>query len=288
MVEALNKLGLEVVLLEQSPQLMPNLDADMSALIQKYLESEGIAVMTENKVTAFSGNAAGELSAVETESENSISADLALLALGVRPNVKLAQMAGIELGQTGAIAVAESMRTNVIDVYAAGDCAEVKHLITNRYIYLPSGATANKQGRVAGENAAGGYAAFKGIVGTAVNKVMDMVSARTGLTEKEANRFGYSVKTVQVDAPARASYYQTPPTISTKLIYDGKSGRLLGGQMVGREGVAKRIDVLATALQARMTIEDISRLDLSYTPPFANVWDAILVAANVAMQEWVD
>ena len=163
------------------------------------------------------------------------------------------------------------MRTSAIDVYAAGDCAEVKYLMTNRYIYRPSGTTANKQGRVAGENSAGGYATFKGIVGTAANKVMDMVYARTGLTEKEANRFGHVFKTVQVDVPAHASYYKTPPQISIKLVYDSRSGRLLGGQMVGREGIAKRIDVLATALHARMTIEDISRLDLSYAPPFAPV-----------------
>ena len=285
MVEALDKLGLEVVLLEQASQLLPNLDADMSELIQKYLVSEGITVMTENKVVEFSANAAGEISAVHTENGNSTSADLAILALGVRPNVQFAKIAGIEVGATGAIAVTESMRTSAIDVYAAGDCAEVKHLITNRYIYLPSGTTANKQGRVAGENAAGGYATFKGIVGTAVNKVMDMAYARTGLTEKEANSLGYVFKTVQVDVPAHASYYKSPPQISVKLVYDSRSGRLLGGQMVGQEGIAKRIDVLATVLHARMTIEDISRLDLSYAPPFAPVWDAILVAANIAMRE---
>jgi NADPH-dependent 2,4-dienoyl-CoA reductase/sulfur reductase-like enzyme len=295
MVEALDELGLEVVLLEQSSQLLPNLDADMSALVEKYLVLKGITVMTENKVIAFSANATGEFSAVHTENGNSISADLAFLGLGVRPNVQLAKMAGIEIGATGAIAVTESMRTSAIDVYAAGDCTEVKHLITNKYIYLPSGTTANKQGRVAGENAAGGYATFKGIVGTAVNKVMDMVYARTGLTEKEANNLGYIFKTAQVDVPAHASYYKSPPQISIKLVYDSRNGRLLGGQMVGHpplaststggEGIAKRIDVLATALQAGMTIEDISRLDLSYAPPFAPVWDAILVAANVAMRE---
>jgi len=284
-VEALDRLGLEVVLLEQASQLLPNLDADMSELIKKYLVSEGITVMTDNKVVAFSANVAGEFSAVHTENGNNISADLAILALGVRPNVQFAKIAGIEVGATGAIAVTESMRTSAIDVYAAGDCAEVKHLITNRYIYLPSGTTANKQGRVAGENAAGGYATFKGIVGTAVSKVMDMAYARTGLTEKEANSLGYAFKTVRVDVPAHASYYKSPHHISVKLVYDSRSGQLLGGQMVGQEGIAKRIDVLATALHARMTIEDISRLDLSYAPPFAPVWDAILVATNVAMRE---
>ncbi|HIE28149.1 TPA: NADH oxidase [Candidatus Poribacteria bacterium] len=286
MVEALDKLGLKVVLIEQTPQLLPNFDADMSKLVQEYLVvSEGINVMTESKVVGFSANTSGELSEVRTANGDCISADLAILALGVRPNTRLAKMAGIEVGSTGAIAVTESMRTSAIDVYAAGDCAEVKHLMTNRYIYLPAGTTANKQGRVAGENAAGGYAAFKGIMATAVNKVMDMVYARTGLTEKEAKSFGYAVKTAKVDAPAHALYYKNPPQISIKLIYDDRSGRLLGGQMVGLEGIAKRIDVLATALQARMTIEDISRLDLSYAPPFAPVWDAILVAANVARRE---
>ncbi|MFQ6039914.1 MAG: FAD-dependent oxidoreductase, partial [Candidatus Poribacteria bacterium] len=285
MVEALDRLGLEVVLIEQTPQLLPNFDADMSELVQKYLVSAGVNIITESEVVRFSANTSGELSEVCTANGDCISADLAILALGVRPNVQLAKMAGIEVGSTGAIAVTESMRTNAIDVYAAGDCAEVKHLMTNRYTYLPSGTTANKQGRVAGENAAGGYAAFKGVVGTAVNKVMDMVYARTGLTEEEAKSFGYAVKTVRVDAPAHALYYKNPPQIAIKLVYDDRSGRLLSGQMVGQEGIAKRIDVLATALQARMTIEDISRLDLSYAPPFAPVWDAILVAANVAKRE---
>jgi len=285
MVESLDKLGFEVVLLEQALQLLPNLDIDMSTLVEKYLVSEGITVMTENKVTAFSANSTGEFSEVYTENGNHVSADFAVLALGVRPNAQIAKMAGIEIGSTGAIAVTESMRTSAIDIYAAGDCAEVKHLITNKYIYLPAGTTANKQGRVAGENAAGGYATFKGVFGTAVNKVMDMAYARTGLTEKEANHFGHVVKTVQVDVPAHAEYYKNPLRISVKLVYDNRNGRLLGGQMVGQKGIAKRIDVLATALQARMTIEDLSRLDLSYAPPFAPVWDAILVAANVAMRE---
>jgi len=191
MVEALTRLGMKVVLLEQLPQLLPNFDADMSAMVQAYLESEYTTVMTANRVSAFSANAAGELAEVQTESGNRFEADLALLALGVRPNIELAKTAGIQLGRTGAIAVEESMRTSAIDVYAAGDCAEVKHLITNRYVYLPSGTTANKQGRVAGENAAGGYATFKGIMGTAVNKVMDMAYARTGLTETAARNLGY-------------------------------------------------------------------------------------------------
>ena len=285
MVEALTRLGIKVVLLEQLPQLLPNFDADMSALVQAYLESEGIPVMTENQVRGFSANAAGELAEVQTESGNRFEAELALLALGVRPNVELATTAGIQLGRTGAISVEDNMCTSAVDIYAAGDCVEVKHLITNRYIYLPSGPTANKQGRVAGENAAGGYATFKGVMGTAVNKVMDIAYARTGLTETAALNLGYAVKTVLIDAPARASYYQSPPSISVKLVYDRRSGRLLGGQMVGQEGGAKRIDVIATALQARMTIEDISRLDLSYAPPFAPVWEAILVAANVAMRD---
>jgi len=285
MVEALTRLGIKVVLLEQAPQLLLNFDADMSALVQEYLESEGIPVMTDNQVSGFSANASGELAEVHAESGNRFEAGLALLALGVRPNVEVAQTAGIQLGRTGAIAVEDNMRTSATDIYAAGDCVEVKHLITNRYIYLPSGPTANKQGRVAGDNAAGGYATFKGVMGTAVSKVMGIAYARTGLTETEALNLGYTVKTTLIDAPAHASYYQSPPPISVKLVYDRRNGRLLGGQMVGQEGVAKRIDVIATALHARMTIEDISRFDLSYAPPFAPVWDAILVAANVAMRD---
>jgi NADPH-dependent 2,4-dienoyl-CoA reductase/sulfur reductase-like enzyme len=174
------------------------------------------------------------------------------------------------------------MRTNVSDVYAAGDCAEVFHLVTGEPAYIPLGSTANKQGRVAGENAAGGEVAFGGVVGTMVVRGFDLAVARTGLTESEARAAGYAATGTMIRAMDRPGYFPGAAPIHVKLVADEETGQLLGGQIAGKHGVAKRIDVLATALHHNLTVTDLRRLDLSYAPPFAPVWDPILVAANVA------
>jgi CoA-dependent NAD(P)H sulfur oxidoreductase len=172
------------------------------------------------------------------------------------------------------------METNIPGVFAAGDCAEAFHLVLGRPVYIPLGTTANKQGKVAGENAVGGNAIFKGIVGTAVFKVFELEVARTGISEKQAKEEGIDYVSTVIEHGSRAHYYPGGSKIRVKLIAERKTGRLLGAEMVGRDGVAKRIDVFATALHARMSIDEIAGLDLSYAPPFAPVWDPILIAAN--------
>lgn len=216
--------------------------------------------------------------------QGAFEADLVLLALGVVPNSALAQAAGIAVGVKGAIVTDDRMRTNLPNVYAAGDCAEALHRVIGQGTYIPLGTTANKQGRVAGSNAAGVQATFEGIVGTAVTKVCDVHAARTGLTEKQARELGYQVSVTQIKAPSRAHYYPGGVPVHVRLVVDAESGELLGGQVVGREGVARRIDVLATALHQGWTVEELAHLDLAYAPPFSPVWDPLLVAANVALK----
>jgi len=176
------------------------------------------------------------------------------------------------------------LRTNIPDIYAAGDCAEATQMVTGKKVYIPLGATANKQGRIAGENAAGMNHVFEGVVGTAVTKIFDLEVARTGLSPLEAQREGIDHFVSTIKGRSRSSAYPEGKPITVTYIVEKRSGRLLGAQMTGNEGVAHRIDTLATALYSRMTLDDVARLDLAYAPPFATVWDPILVAANVALK----
>ncbi len=279
MAEALAAHGIQVTLLEMLPQVMPNMDADMATHVQKELERQGVNLQLEHPVEAFEGNS--RVREVLAGGER-FPADIVIFSVGVRPNVTLAREAGIALGPTGAVAVDDHQRTNMPNVWAAGDVAEALHLVTNKPAYIPLGTTANKQGRVAGTNAAGGDAAFAGVVGTAVVKVFDLHAARTGLSEREAQAEGFDVASVTITSSSRAHYMPGHQPVHVKLIFEKGSHRILGAQMVGREGIAKRIDVIAAALHAGWTTHDLAKLDLSYAPPFAPVWDPILVAANVA------
>jgi len=282
MVETFRRLGLEARMVIRSGKVMrKTLDDDVRALVEEELAHQGVEVVT-GKPVAFEGD--GRVEAVVTEDGAYHPCDVALLGVGARPEVSLARAAGVALGATGAIATDSHMRTNLPDVYAAGDCAEAFHLVAGKPAYIPLGSTANKQGRVAGENVAGGEATFGGVVGTMVVRVFDLAVARTGLTATQARSLGYSVRAPMIRAMDSSHYFPGASSIHVKLVMDEETGRLLGGQIVGRKGVAKRVDVLATALHHRLTVPDLQRLDLSYAPPFAPVWDPILVAANVAMK----
>ena len=279
MAEALAAHGIHVTLVEMLPQVLPNMDADMVQHVHEELERQGVDLQLEHRVEAFAGN--GRVREVIAGGEH-FPADIVIFSVGVKPNVTLAREAGIALGPTGAVAVDDHMRTNVPNVWAAGDVAEAHHLVTGKPAYIPLGTTANKQGRVAGTNAAGGDARFAGVVGTAVVKVFDLEVARTGLSERQAREEGFDPASVTVTASSRAHYMPGHQPIHVKLVFEKGSHRLLGAQMVGREGVAKRIDIIAAALHAGWTTYDLATLDLSYAPPFAPVWDPVLVAANVA------
>jgi NADPH-dependent 2,4-dienoyl-CoA reductase/sulfur reductase-like enzyme len=213
-------------------------------------------------------------------------ADIVIIAIGVRPEVALAKGAGIEIGKTGAISVNRNLQTAIENIYAGGDCTEVTHLVSGERVYIPLGTTANKQGRIAGRNVVQpGCCQFRGVVGTAVTKVCDLEVARTGLSLMEAKRLGLDVTTATITANSRASAYPGNQKITISLILDKTSKRVLGAEMAGKEGVAKRIDIFATALHNQMTVHALAQLDLSYAPPFAPVWDPILVAANVGRKK---
>jgi NADPH-dependent 2,4-dienoyl-CoA reductase/sulfur reductase-like enzyme len=283
MAESFHELGLETTIIGRPPQVLKRFDSDMAQLVQDELESKGIRLSLGDEVKALEGDAQGRVRWV-ISSKGTFEADLVLLAMGVRPNAALAKTAGVALGETGAIATDSQMRTNLPDVFAAGDCAEAYHRITGRGAYIPLATTANKQGRVAGTNLGGGYAEFEGVVGTAITKVLDVYAALAGLAEKEARALGYAVQSTTIQAGSRAHYYPGGRPMHVKLVVEEGSGRLLGGQIVGDEGAGPRINVLATALHKGMTVEELSRLDLAYVPPIAPVWDPLLVAANVALK----
>jgi NADPH-dependent 2,4-dienoyl-CoA reductase/sulfur reductase-like enzyme len=279
MAETFRRLGLEVTMVIRSGKVLrATLDDDMRELVHAELARHGVEVV-QGSPLAFDGDR--RLEGVVT-GDGRYPCDLVLMGMGARPNAELAQAAGVALGATGAIATDATMRTNLPGIYAAGDCAEALHLVTRQPVYIPLGSTANKQGRVAGENAAGGQATFGGVTGTMVVRCFDRAVASTGLTATQAQAAGFSVRETRIRAKDISHYFPGATDIHVKLVVDADSDRLLGGQIVGLRGVAKRVDVLAAALYNRMTIAELRQLDLSYAPPFAPVWDPILVAANVA------
>jgi len=283
MCESFRKRGLEVAVIEKMDRVLGTMDTEITSIVEEKLKDEGVKLYKGTSVEGFKGSK-GKVEKVVTD-KGEFDADLVLLAIGARPNSELAKKAGIALGVAGAIQIDEYMSTNVADVFAAGDCAEAMHLVTGKKAYIALGTTANKQGRLAGENAAGLNKKFDGIVGTAVTKIFDLEVARTGLSSVDAQREGLKFFTSAIQGWSRSKAYPAGKRMTVLYVVEGGTGRLLGTQMVGQEGVAHRIDTLAACLYGRMTIEDVASLDLGYAPPFATVWDPILVAANVAVKK---
>jgi NADPH-dependent 2,4-dienoyl-CoA reductase/sulfur reductase-like enzyme len=273
MAEAFLRRGMKVTLVEADEQVMRTMDPDMAAPIATALRQLGIDVRLGVKAEGF------EDGAVHT-SAGPIRADIVVLGLGVAPNAALAADAGVKTGVRGAIRVNRRQQTSVAGVYAAGDCAESYHRVTQRQVHVALGTVANKQGRVAGLNLGGGYATFPGVIGTAITKVCDFEVARTGVNQEEADRAGFEYETVKIDSTTRAGYFPGTQPITIKMLAERDTRRVLGAQIVGREGAAKRIDVLATAITAEMTVDDVIDLDLAYAPPFSGVWDAVHIAAR--------
>lgn len=286
MAEAFKMQGLDVSVVHRGAQPMPTLDPDMGALIADAMSKMGIALHSGEEVVGFEARR-GRVAAVVTDA-GSMPADIVVLGLGVRPNSALAAAAGIPIGPTGAIRVDRRMRTEADGVWAAGDCAEKFHRISRGPASLPLGTHANKEGRVAGINIGGGYATFPGVIGTAVSKICELEVARTGLRESEAPPAGFEPLSVVVDSTTRAGYYPGAQPIKTKLVVEKRSGRLLGAQIVGREGAAKRIDVLAAVLWSGLGVDEILNLDLSYAPPYSPLWDPVLIAARKAWERVED
>jgi len=278
-VEALVQCGCQVTVVEMLPQILRMLDREMARLAERHLESHGVKVMTNTQVIAFEGE--GQVSGVLT-SRGRLPADLVVLGIGVRPNVELARSAGLRIGPTGAIQVDTGMRTSDPDVYAAGDCAESTDLVTGKPCYVPMGSTANKQGRVAAINICGGQDEFPGVLGSAVCRVFDFCVARTGLTEVAARQQGYEVTTVLAPESDRPHYMPTAKALVIKLVVDTRTRKLLGAQAVGPGDGDKRMDVAAMAITAGITVDQLSKVDLCYAPPYSPALDNIITAANVA------
>jgi NADPH-dependent 2,4-dienoyl-CoA reductase/sulfur reductase-like enzyme len=279
MAESFTEVGMKVTVVEKMPGIVGTLDDEITEIIEKELSRNGVTLLKSRAVVEFAGSNS-HLSRAILDSGETVDADIAVVGAGLRPNSELARDAGIELGRTGAIKINQRMETNTPDIYAAGDCAEAYHLVLGRNVYIPLATTANKQGRAAGENIAGGNASFPGIVGTAIFKVFDLEVGRTGITEKEARGEGIEYVSNVIEHGSRAPYYPGVSPIRVKLLADKKTGRLLGAQMVGKEGVAKRMDVIATALTVKMTAHEMRDLDLGYAPPFSPPYDPILIAAD--------
>ena len=283
LADALTRRGIQVTLAGRSPSVLRTVDPPLGRLLRAELGRNGVEVLTDAAV--------GSIARVDRRLEVSIAGhrpakvDLVVIGAGVRPDADLGAAAGAELGRDGAIHVTRAMQTSLPAVYAAGDCVETWHAILERPAYLPLGTTSHKQGRVAGENAAGGATSFGGSIGTQIVKVFDLAAARTGLSNAEASAAGFSPATVETAVPDHKPYYPGASALHIRLTGDVRSGRLLGAQIVGnwRAGVAKRIDVAATAIQHGLAVEDVPRLDLGYTPPVGSPWDALQVAAD----DWI-
>ncbi len=282
MCESLRKRGIDVTVFEKMDRVLGNMDTSITAIVEDKIGAEGVKLMKGVSVEGFEGKD-NAVTTILTD-KGPFETDMVLLVIGARPNTKLAAETGIELGAAGAVKVDEHLSTSIPGIYAAGDCAEATQLITGKKVYIPLGTTANKQGRIAGENAAGMDSIFEGIVGTAVTKIFDLEVARTGLSPVEAQREGLDHIVSTVKGRSRSSAYPAGKPITVTYVVERGSGRLLGAQMAGEEGVAHRIDTLAAGLYGKMTVADVARLDLGYAPPFATVWDPILVAANVALK----
>jgi NADPH-dependent 2,4-dienoyl-CoA reductase/sulfur reductase-like enzyme len=292
MAEGLRARGLTVTQFEQRPEVLPTVDASLGSLVNAELSAHGIDVRTNTTVRRIARSPRGstgrfQVDAVESSgAELTAFADMVLVVVGVRPDTALAASAGVELGVGDAIGVDREMRTNLVGVLAAGDCVVTHHRLMG-LTYLPLGTTAHKQGRVAGENAVGGHREFAGSLGTQVVKVFDMAASRTGLRDHEARAAGFDPVTVEFEADDHKAYYPGSHRIRMRFTGDRSTGRLLGVQLFGHRHaeVAKRIDIAATAIFNEMTVDAMSDLDLSYTPPLGSPWDAVQMGAQAWARE---
>ncbi|MFJ3668877.1 FAD-dependent oxidoreductase [Streptomyces sp. NPDC090106] len=282
MAEALINRGYEVTVLNRGSEPMSTLDPDMGRLVHEAMEGLGITMVDDTEVTEVLTDGDGRVRAVAT-ADAEYPADVVVLGIGVRPETELARAAGLPLGRHGGLLTDLAMRVRGHeDIWAGGDCVEVLDLVSGQERHIALGTHANKHGQVIGTNVGGGYATFPGVVGTAVSKVCDLEIARTGLREKDARRVGLQYETVVIESTSRAGYYPGASPMTVKMLAERRTGRLLGVQIVGREGAAKRVDIAAVALTAGMTVERMTALDLGYAPPFSPVWDPVLVAARKA------
>jgi NADPH-dependent 2,4-dienoyl-CoA reductase/sulfur reductase-like enzyme/rhodanese-related sulfurtransferase len=282
MVENLKKLGMEAAVVEMEDHLMKPLDNDISIYLRDVVVKNGIQVYLEDSILELSGEEVAKKALLK--SGNEIETDMVIVAAGIRPNVELARKAGVELGVTGAIKVDNRMETSVKDIYACGDCAETYSLITGKAFYRPLGSTANKMGRIAGDQITGGDLEFRGILGTGIFKIFDHTVALSGLTEREARQEGYDVAVCHNIKPDKPEYFHGEEML-IKAVADKKSGRLLGVQIIGKAGVDKRIDVFVTAMTYGGKVQDLFHLDLAYAPPYSTTKDPVMYTGMILTNE---
>ncbi len=281
MAEAFQRHAIPVTIVTSAPSLLdPQLDPEMGDLVRAAAEELGIDVCTEQRIDCIEGDE--HVTHVACDGAEPIDADIVLLGLGSHAEVWLATENGIPVGETGAILVDHRQRSEVPGVWAAGDCAETRHRISDRPVNFHLGTVANKQGRIAGVNLGGGDEAFPGVLGTAVTKVCEVEVGRTGLTERESRALGLDVSVDTFGSLTAAGYWPEAQRLTMRAITDRQTRRLIGAQIVGGEGAAKRIDAVAMALWNEMTVDELINVDLSYAPPFSGVWDPALVAARKA------
>ena len=280
---ALQERGLQVTVVEMLPQVLPAmLDADMAKIVQEMLEQKGIRILTNKPVEEFLG--AEKVTGIVAGGEQ-INADLFVSAFGVRANTQLAVDAGIALGETRLIKTNTRMETNVKDVYAVGDCAESIHIVTQRPTVQQLGTVAVRQGKVAGINAAGGYATFPGVVGSAVTELYNMQIGATGLTETAAKRAGIEVITGTISSKTKADYYPGALPIRAKLVVEKESQRIIGAQIIGGEEVTQRINAVSFAIQKQMTVRELAKADTAYAPPLNETWEPLVLAAEMVLMK---
>jgi len=280
---ALQERGLQVTVVEMLPQVLPAmLDADIAKMVQEMLEQKGIRILTNKPVEEFLG--ADKVTGIVAGGEQ-INADLFVSAFGVRANTQLAVDAGINLGETRAIKTSARMETNIKDVYAVGDCAESTHIVTQKPALQQLGTVAVRQGKVAGINAAGGYALFTGVLGSAVTQLYDTQVGVTGLTEAAAKRAGIETVTGTISSKTKADYYPGALPIKVKLVVDKESQRIIGAQIIGGEEVTQRINAVSFAIQKQMTVRELAKADTAYAPPLCETWEPLVLAAEMVLMK---
>ena len=277
MCEAFRARGLEVEMIKPRPAFIPWMNEQLASIVKKEVEANQVKVYLGQPIERIEGNAKG-LRVICSGIQ--LDGNIILVAVGVRPNSELAENAGLALGPRKSIAVDRTLRTSDPDIYAAGDCADAFHVVTGERTWIPLALRANRAGYAVADNVLGGRVELQGVAGTAVFKVFDIEVARTGLSVEEARKAGFDPAEVVIQSQSRGHKYPGTSAISVQLVGDKKTGRLLGAQMVGKEGAAHRINAPAVALHAKMSVEAFSQSDLAYAPPFGPTWDPVLTAAN--------
>lgn len=281
MAENIHQLGIKTTIIEASDQVLPPLDYEMAAFLHQHLREAGVNLILKDAVTSFIQQA-GSVIAVELSSGQKISTDMVIMAVGVKPEVDLAQGAGLAVGEKGGIVVNEKMQTSDPHIFAVGDAVEVRDLVTGAAALIPLAGPANKQGRIVADVIAGRNADYGGTLGTSIAKIFDLNAAATGANEKTLKKLKIPYQVSYTHPGAYASYYPGASVMHIKLLFDPEQGRILGAQIVGREGVDKRIDVLAAALTRKDTVFDLQELELAYAPPFSSAKDPVNLAGYVA------